>query len=1138
MLPLSQQERQSFSDMKLHLPKALLSMVLAVCAAQTVQADWGVDKYSNTSNGEIVYYTTSDATVVDKFNPSAGREIATSCTDIRIAPETNQQEHVFTNVYIADGDKLSVIRNPWGPSDGATVRDFKLLTIENLIVGDGLGAATLVVDANQGLKLNALNGAINKLTVNGSMTMGFDYTFSSASQVTGSGTGTLVIGSNRSVDIKNLSGNFKELKVDANGSLSVGTAGVSETISVSNKISVGAGGTLTVAGGTLILTATDDKTLTASNAEIVVNKGAVLQLADGDTVDYGASNMKITLKGGELSLGNKRQTLAGIILTLEDGKVTSTGYGDGYGALDIFNANTVIKSSGNSSITGGVRLRATGNFNIIDGTLTVDSIFKNGGIVKSGDGTLKLTSMASNSQSEAFYTGNTEMKGGAIEYALTSSGTYSGTIFGTGNIVNSGSGTVTLNKVSNLDGDITVSAGVLNITSLAANKTMGVSVAEGAELNIGSLSLNLVYGDLQLDAVSATYADNIEGASSVNGFRTGEVVLRLFDGYEWNGSIEGYAVSTQNGDTLVTTNVNGSTFYVNEGTHKISANSEYINGKAQGYGVAKDANLVIDGASGSLTAAQILTGAIGDGNITVGTNITLTNNAATQVTGKLTVKDAALTLGEGDAYKNNDFNLSSFSSIDLTDATVQASLNNFTGAITISRTKDDGQSWLRVNASQDLQFKDITLGGGARLEIYNKGGARTTVIDKLTVDESGVIGTFRDGSCHQGTTNINSLNIVGTTAELTLKNGSKTTNTTNFNLSGDSTFKGTINLESDSQQGASRHLQVNLNSIGVAQNAVINFQDPTTADGDMKKSDNNITLGVGVEGVKVAGLSGETTNAATIKATAGTKSLEIIAAADKTYETNAKVESSVNLVKRGKGTQIITGAVDAKSITVNDGELQLSGAVGGNSAVESITLAGGKLELSNTVATGGIEINGGELALKGAGAMNLGTVEVLSGALNIGSAVTLTADIKLTTGSELSLNGYESAAATIHGTVELGKGLELSGTVVDAIYDLKAGEKLLLLHADNVIFGDVNEAAHGEYANLAMAADAMIEATPLLESIVDVGTYFSSLNVEDYKLLFENGALYIQASNPIPEPTTATLSLLALAALASRRRRK
>ena len=37
---------------------------------------------------------------------------------------------------------------------------------------------------------------------------------------------------------------------------------------------------------------------------------------------------------------------------------------------------------------------------------------------------------------------------------------------------------------------------------------------------------------------------------------------------------------------------------------------------------------------------------------------------------------------------------------------------------------------------------------------------------------------------------------------------------------------------------------------------------------------------------------------------------------------------------------------------------------------------------------------------------------------------------------------------------------------------------------------------------------------------------------------FKNGTLSISSSGSVPEPTTATLSLLALAALAARRRRK
>lgn len=49
--------------------------------------------------------------------------------------------------------------------------------------------------------------------------------------------------------------------------------------------------------------------------------------------------------------------------------------------------------------------------------------------------------------------------------------------------------------------------------------------------------------------------------------------------------------------------------------------------------------------------------------------------------------------------------------------------------------------------------------------------------------------------------------------------------------------------------------------------------------------------------------------------------------------------------------------------------------------------------------------------------------------------------------------------------------------------------------------------------------------------------YFSgSMIGEETTLVYENGAL--TATGLIPEPTTATLSLLALAALAARRRRK
>ena len=778
--------------------------------------------------------------------------------------------------------------------------------------------------------------------------------------------------------------------------------------------------------------------------------------------------------------------------------------------------------------------------------------------------------------------------------------------------------------------------GVVSINALDVKNTLMFDIQDETELNVESVSLSVQDGVIQLDDAKI-YTDNSEGSFTANGFKKG--AYRLFDGYEWSLSdtIDAYTVVTHEGDTLLMDGSVGTTFYVNEGTHTISTAGDYINGRVQSFYVAKDADLVIDAATEGLTAAQILTGTTGEGDITVSTDVELTPGNSTQAIGNLTVQNAKITLdttGKHDEIKLEETSMASFSSVTLDNATIEyvgasTSLNNvtvtangaslkfrdmadansvyslegtttlngnltvgrmdgnqawkytlniealtgtgdlsftsahetgklnissmlgYTGAITVTKG-EDGAATLNATTGGAVNLKGITLSGGATgwIKIFNtitdytsslgavslSGGSElsvwnisddankkpgTTNISSLTVSGNATLGIYRAGSSFQGTVNIESLTSVEENASLTIKNGAQANAVSAFNLNG-GTFVGVLNLEADSSKGGyetaqTRELHVNLNSKELAKDAVINFKDSST-DTAVDATSNYITLGVGVDGAKVAGLTGTTTNAATVKATEGTKSLEIIAAADKTYETNAKVESSVNLVKSGKGKQTISGTVASSSITVNAGELALTGVASLN--LTTLDLQGGTLSL-------GAEGNVGEIVISkpttGSVVANMSANTVLNGHLSLNEGVAL------------SLSGWGDNAADINGKLTLGNGAHLQATaeLMEEIKSLELDSSpLLLLEYDSFQLGNT------EFAELSVAADAIVKATPLLGSIVDANTYFSSLNVGDYELIFTQSALYIQASNPIPEPTTATLSLLALAALASRRRRK
>ena len=156
--------------------------------------------------------------------------------------------------------------------------------------------------------------------------------------------------------------------------------------------------------------------------------------------------------------------------------------------------------------------------------------------------------------------------------------------------------------------------------------------------------------------------------------------------------------------------------------------------------------------------------------------------------------------------------------------------------------------------------------------------------------------------------------------------------------------------------------------------------------------------------------------------------------------------------------------------------------------------------------------------------------DVSTNALTVGENSTLNANLTLTDKATLTLNGYGANAATINGNLTLGAELQLAGEeFLEELGKLNAGEMLKLF--------EVTGEFSGLEATLSIAADAIEETQPLIAGY-DATNYYSSLNVGDYALVFQQSALFIKNTATIPEPTTATLSLLALAALAARRRRK
>lgn len=150
-------------------------------------------------------------------------------------------------------------------------------------------------------------------------------------------------------------------------------------------------------------------------------------------------------------------------------------------------------------------------------------------------------------------------------------------------------------------------------------------------------------------------------------------------------------------------------------------------------------------------------------------------------------------------------------------------------------------------------------------------------------------------------------------------------------------------------------------------------------------------------------------------------------------------------------------------------------------------------------------------------------------------ASTLNADLVLASGASLELGG----GMTLNGMLSLQTGLTLSGAVHSEVLGLEAGESYALFTGvDDLLLQEVvalyNLGAVAEPAEVGLTFASAADGTQ-----VAAGDYFTNLaDAEGLVLHYDAGSGTVSIMQTVPEPATAALSLLALAALATRRRRK
>ena len=418
-------------------------------------------------------------------------------------------------------------------------------------------------------------------------------------------------------------------------------------------------------------------------------------------------------------------------------------------------------------------------------------------------------------------------------------------------------------------------------------------------------------------------------------------------------------------------------------------------------------------------------------------------------------------------------------------------------AITVN---DGGELNIRRKDAAETTLDAVTLNGGS---LFRQGttGAYTTNITTLTVGaDGGVVGTSRDsdyGHSHQSNIKIGTLTGTG---DLTVVSNCNTSATSTVYINGGSGYSGTVKVQSWSTADADRRIDLDVASSTALANAVVELGGSANNSNYGTRYTTNLVLGasaVTVKGIKDAADRKSAGNV--IIRSSSTPSTLTINTAGNDYSTKSGVTGYISLVKSGEGKQSFSGDMSSfnKAITVNAGVLEFLKA-STTLNVTDLTVAGGNLTVNGTVNTNN-------------------TLSYTSG--------TIDANLNVKTGTALTLNG----TVDMVGILTLGDSLTLAGSKLTDILGLTEGGKVEL-------FSGVTSLTLGDQT---YTAGSLTEDNRLaFGEVFSYAAPMSNPTTGELYLGFDaNGVVFAGMSN-IPEPTTATLSLLALAGLAARRRRK
>ncbi len=669
----------------------------------------------------------------------------------------------------------------------------------------GLKTGTLATTANSGnvtltLAGNGTSGTTStsaiglnnfNIDIAGIISQGANSTLSLVVQTTGAGLVSLNSANTFSGGLTVKSG---AVKFAAATSAGTGTITLGDSIANANNAQLMGHVTGTIANAITIASGSTG-TLTIGDmvgaSSAVTYSGAVSMLNNLTIGSYGTGST--TMSGGFAGTGNLTLFSASsgngtVSITSNPvnmaGSITNSGNGTGITTISSVIGTAVTGVTQNSTTSKLVLIGAntyTGNTTIVAGTLQVG----NGGTI----GNLSASSAITNNGTLAFNRSNT----------LTQGADFSSAIAGTGNVIQSGTGTLVITGNNTYTGGTTVTGGTLQLNratgSLASssNLTVGGALGGGGKFNVDNTGaaapLTTALGKLTLDigdnVLTTTRTADFDQAVTFTSLaaRLPGATVRFVNSGSTNSASNGYVLAGVTQNTFIDKGVFFGTGTSIDYAWYGNATASYV--RAINYGV--DAGSSTNGTTSTLasqTYQQITGDLTAQGNATFTTFNINGNNAVTLAAGTTFQADSILKNGTpGNATITNGTGIKASSGAELVINTASSGDNLiFASPILANGT----------NALTKAGAGTLTLNGA---NTYT--GTTTIAAGNLTIGSAGTLngGTYAGAIQNYGVFNYSSSANQTLSGAISGTGSINKTGTANLILSNAaSSFSGGVNL--------------------------------------------------------------------------------------------------------------------------------------------------------------------------------------------------------------------------------------------------------------------------------------------------------------------------------------------------------